>query len=169
MNRPTADGAAGRARRLLAVLLVLAVLLGAAPSSEAAERGRGKGKGSSAATKKRSAPSKRAPAPRPTPAVPVPGEPAGDASAPPTAPTATASPAAAATPGASSAPEAAASAPRPGKPRVYTFGGLDLEGKLRTPQLLYFRSRMRQELDTSSPARRSFMKELEATADAQGL
>jgi hypothetical protein len=58
---------------------------------------------------------------------------------------------------------------RAGKPRVYTFGGLDLEGKLRTPQLLYFRGRMRQELDASSLQRRSFLKELEKTADDQGL
>jgi hypothetical protein len=58
---------------------------------------------------------------------------------------------------------------REGKPRVYTFSGLDLEGKLRTPQLLYFRGRMRQELDASSLQRRSFLKELERTADDQGL
>jgi hypothetical protein len=58
---------------------------------------------------------------------------------------------------------------RAGKTRVYTFGGLDLEGKLRTPQLLYFRGRMRQELDASSLQRRSFLKELEKTADDQGL
>jgi hypothetical protein len=67
------------------------------------------------------------------------------------------------------APAASAGAPRPGKPRVYTFGGLDLEGKLKTPQLLYFRSRMRQELDTSGPQKRSFLKELEKTADDKGL
>jgi hypothetical protein len=70
-----------------------------------------------------------------------------------------------------SAPSPAASAggARPSKPRVYTFGGLDLEGKLKTPQLLYFRSRMRQELDTSGPQKRSFLKELEKTADDKGL
>ena len=60
-------------------------------------------------------------------------------------------------------------AARPGKPRVYTFGGLDVEGKLKAPQLLYFRSRMRQELDTSSSDTRSFLKELEKTADEKGL
>ena len=58
---------------------------------------------------------------------------------------------------------------RTGKARVYTFGGLDLEGKLKTPQLLYFRGRMRQELDASSSQRRSFLKELEKTAEDQGL
>jgi hypothetical protein len=59
--------------------------------------------------------------------------------------------------------------PKASKPRVYTFGGLDVEGKLKAPQLLYFRSRMRQELDTSSAERRSFLKELEKTADEKGL
>jgi hypothetical protein len=53
--------------------------------------------------------------------------------------------------------------------RVHTFTGLDVEGKLKTPQLLYFRSRMKQELDTSTPERRSFMPELGATANAPGL
>ena len=62
-----------------------------------------------------------------------------------------------------------ATAARAGKPRVYTFGGLDLEGKLKTPQLLYFRGRMRQELDASSLQRRSFMKELENSAEDRGL
>lgn len=53
--------------------------------------------------------------------------------------------------------------------RVHTFTGLDVEGKLKTPQLLYFRSRMKQELDTSTPEKRSFMQELGATASADGL
>jgi hypothetical protein len=64
-------------------------------------------------------------------------------------------------------------APRPataaGKPRVYTFGGLDVNGNLKAPQLLFFRGRVKQELDTSSPEKRSFLKELEKTADAKGL
>ena len=66
-------------------------------------------------------------------------------------------------------PEAAAPAARSSKPRVYTFGGLDVEGKLKAPQLLYFRSRMRQELDTSTSETRSFLKELEKSADEKGL
>ena len=70
---------------------------------------------------------------------------------------------------AQSNPAPAAGAPRASKPRVYTFGGLDVEGKLKAPQLLYFRSRMRQELETSSDERRSFLKELEKTADEKGL
>lgn len=55
------------------------------------------------------------------------------------------------------------------KARVHTFSGLDVEGKLKTPQLLYFRSRVKQELDTSTSEKRSFLKELEATADDKGL
>jgi hypothetical protein len=66
-------------------------------------------------------------------------------------------------------PAPAASTAKASKPRVYTFGGLDVEGKLKAPQLLYFRSRMRQELETSSDERRSFLKELEKTADEKGL
>ncbi len=59
--------------------------------------------------------------------------------------------------------------PKEKKARVYTFTGLDVEGKLKTPQLLYFRSRVKQELDTSTSEKRSFLKELEATTDDKGL
>jgi hypothetical protein len=55
------------------------------------------------------------------------------------------------------------------KVRAYSFGALDLEGKLKTPQLLYFLNRVRVELDSTAEHRRSFMKELKATADEKGL
>jgi len=64
---------------------------------------------------------------------------------------------------------AAARAPAPAKARVYTFSGLDVNGNLKAPQLLFFRGRLQQELDTSNPEKRSFLKELERTADAKGL
>jgi hypothetical protein len=63
----------------------------------------------------------------------------------------------------------ASAAPHATKPRVYDFSGLDVEGKLKTPQLLFFRSRVKQELDTSTPEKRSFMPELEKSADGKGL
>lgn len=75
-------------------------------------------------------------------------------------------------PKATPAPKAAAgTAPAPAskKSRVHTFSGLDVEGKLKTPQLLFFRSRVKQELDTSTPEKRSFFKELEKSAADQGL
>ncbi|MDZ4695545.1 MAG: hypothetical protein SGI86_10385 [Deltaproteobacteria bacterium] len=55
------------------------------------------------------------------------------------------------------------------KVRAYSFGALDLEGKLKTPQLLYFLNRVRVELDSTAEHRRSFIKELKATADEKGL
>lgn len=64
---------------------------------------------------------------------------------------------------------AAKPAAKPVKTKVYTFGALDVEGKLKTPQLLYFLNRIKQELDTSTPDKRSFMKELERTADDPNL
>ena len=63
----------------------------------------------------------------------------------------------------------AAAPARTPKPRVYDFGGLQVEGKLKTPQLLFFRTRVKQELDTSTPEKRSFMHELEKSADGKGL
>jgi hypothetical protein len=76
-----------------------------------------------------------------------------------------------------SSPPAEASEPAPREPkepkekkaRVYTFGALDVEGKLKTPQLLYFLNRVKLELDTTSPPKRSFIPELEKSSDAKGL
>ena len=76
---------------------------------------------------------------------------AGPGSAAPTAAPATAAGSTASEPGAAPAR----------KPPGLHLRGAGSRGKLKTPQLLYFRSRMRQELDTSSPPRRSFLKELE--------
>ena len=58
---------------------------------------------------------------------------------------------------------------KPAKTKVYTFGAMDVEGKLKTPQLLYFLNRVKLELEMSAPDRRSFMKELEKSADDSNL
>jgi hypothetical protein len=55
------------------------------------------------------------------------------------------------------------------KTKTYTFGAMDVEGKLKTPQLLYFLNRVKLELDMSAPDKRSFMKELAKTADDKSL
>jgi hypothetical protein len=53
--------------------------------------------------------------------------------------------------------------------KTYTFGAMDVEGKLKTPQLLYFLNRVKLELDMSAPDKRSFMKELAGSADDKNL
>jgi len=53
--------------------------------------------------------------------------------------------------------------------KTYTFGAMDVEGKLKTPQLLYFLNRVKLELDMSAPDKRSFMKELQQSADDKSL
>jgi hypothetical protein len=55
------------------------------------------------------------------------------------------------------------------KAKVYNFTGLDVEGKLKTPQLLYFLNRVKLELDTTGREKRSFLKELEQSSDDKGL
>ena len=55
------------------------------------------------------------------------------------------------------------------KSKTYNFGAMDVEGKLKTPQLLYFLNRVKLELDMSAPDTRSFMKELERSADDKDL
>ncbi|HEY7376977.1 MAG TPA: hypothetical protein VIF57_32760 [Polyangia bacterium] len=69
--------------------------------------------------------------------------------------------------------ETAATTPAPSggkvKSKTYTFGAMDVEGKLKTPQLLYFLNRVKMELDMSAPDKRSFMKELQQSADDKNL
>jgi hypothetical protein len=55
------------------------------------------------------------------------------------------------------------------KAKVYSFSGLDVEGKMKTPQLLYFLNRVKLELDTTGREKRSFLKELEQSSDDKGL
>jgi hypothetical protein len=64
---------------------------------------------------------------------------------------------------------AAPTEPKQPKVKVYSFTGLDVEGKLKTPQLLYFLNRIKAEFDTSTLDKRSFMPELEASADDKAL
>jgi hypothetical protein len=51
------------------------------------------------------------------------------------------------------------------KEKSYTFSGLDIDGKLKTPQLLYFLNRMKSEFDTTTPEKRSFLPELKRSTD----
>jgi hypothetical protein len=51
------------------------------------------------------------------------------------------------------------------KMKSYTFGGLDIDGKLKTPQLLYFLNRMKSEFDTTTPDKRSFIPELKRSPE----
>jgi hypothetical protein len=83
--------------------------------------------------------------------------------------TSAADPAAGASDATSAAAGAASAGVKTAKTKVYTFGAMDVEGKLKTPQLLYFLNRVKLELEMSAPDHRSFMKELERTADDPSL
>jgi len=58
---------------------------------------------------------------------------------------------------------------KPAKTRTYTFGAMDVEGKMKTPQLLYFLNRVKLELEMSAPDKKSFMKDLEQSANDSSL
>ncbi len=72
-----------------------------------------------------------------------------------------------------SASDAAASGPviaeNGVKAKVYNFNAMDIDGKLKAPQLLYFLNRVKGEFDESSLDRRSFMPELDRTATDPNL
>src|SRR5262245_8108770 len=55
------------------------------------------------------------------------------------------------------------------KVKVFDFGAIGIEGTMKTPQLLYFLSRVREELDRASLEKRSFMPELVRSVDEGNL
>jgi len=65
--------------------------------------------------------------------------------------------------------EVESSRPVKGKPKVFDFGTLDVSGRLRTPQLLYFLDRANEELERASLERRSFIPEMVRSVDENGL
>jgi hypothetical protein len=53
--------------------------------------------------------------------------------------------------------------------KVFDFTGLDLAGRLRTPQLIYFLDRAAQELELASLEKRSFVPEMIKSVDEDSL
>ena len=53
--------------------------------------------------------------------------------------------------------------------KVMEFSGLDIEGRLKSPQLLYFVNRVRAEFDRPRLPHRSFMPELESSTKKEPL
>ena len=55
------------------------------------------------------------------------------------------------------------------KVKVSRFGGLDISGRLKSPQLLYFLNRLRAEFDRPKLPHRSFMPELQRSTKGRDL
>ena len=47
--------------------------------------------------------------------------------------------------------------------KTYKFGAIEVEGRSKSPEILYFLRRVRAEFDASSLGHRSFMRELSDT------
>jgi hypothetical protein len=131
-------------RGWIRVLVAMCVLGMLAPT--VAEAGRRKKGG----RKSRSASPAPAPTPAPTPASPETANPGDEADVPVAA---------------DGPVDAKESGGKGGKPKVFDFTGLDINGRLRTPQLLYFLERANEELERASLERRSFIPEMVRTLD----
>ena len=55
------------------------------------------------------------------------------------------------------------------KVKVFRFSGLDISGRLKSPQLLYFLNRLRAEFDRPKLPHRSFMPELEQSTKTKSF
>ena len=55
------------------------------------------------------------------------------------------------------------------KVKVFRFSGLDISGRLKSPQLLYFLNRLRAEFDRPKLPHRSFMPEMERSTKSKAF
>ncbi|HET9988006.1 MAG TPA: hypothetical protein VFQ65_05795 [Kofleriaceae bacterium] len=56
-----------------------------------------------------------------------------------------------------------------GKVKTFDFNGLDLNGRMRTPQLLYFLERANEELERASLEKRSFIPAMAKSVEEEQL
>lgn len=150
--------------KALVAWLVAGTLLAASPPAEAQERPPNRAQ--SAKKPKRSKAPPRKPAPEADAA-----KPAAEAEADPKSPEAPAKSGESAVQAAGT--QAPAEARTPTGPvkeaenkegvKTYEFGAVEVEGRLRSPQILYFLRRVRAEFDAAALGHRSFLRELSHT------
>ena len=56
-----------------------------------------------------------------------------------------------------------------GKPKTFDFTALDLNGRMRSPQLLYFLERANEELERASLEKRSFIPHMVRSVEEESL
>jgi hypothetical protein len=147
---------ARRARIVLCVLVAPALLavVGEGAFAQSTKAGATPPKGHAAA---RPAPPKKTPTATPDAGAAAPAAPAL------AAPTAAPAPAAPAAGDAGTGTGVVEAKTLDGGTKVYTFSELDIEGRLKSPQLVYFLRRVRAEFAAGDLGHRSFMREMSET------
>lgn len=140
--RPPRRGGARRWRALFAALAAPAILALVAGVSLAQTRSRGGGR----------------PRPKPAPRGATPSADAATATASPASPAAAIVPA-----GADGGAGVVESRTLDGGTHVFKFGELDIEGRLKSPQLVYFLRRVRAEFTAGELGHRTFLPEMAQT------
>jgi hypothetical protein len=151
--------AAGVALALAASILASTPTVAAAPAGAKAKAAATAPATGGAKPKPKPKPRARKPATRPPKAAPAPAPTTSALAEPAPTETAVAAPSRAAKPGAD---VVRTEADRTGV-KTYTFGAQEVEGRLKSPQILYFLRRVRAQFDPAPLGHRSFLLELSDT------
>jgi hypothetical protein len=152
-----------RSSRIARVALFTSLTLGVALATFTAAEAQNRGAAPKPARTSRPAPPKKPPPPSAKADAGAPSPAAADTAAAPLAPRTESAPSEGRGEGKGSDAGAIEAKTLDGGARVFRFGEVEIEGRLRNPQLVYFLRRVRAEFAAGDLGHRTFMRELSET------